>query len=128
MLFKNKIKDLTSSVEELDYLKGFDAIYISYAPEADSNEHTQAMSYIPSCGIKWKLRGDEEGPATLANAKNDHNWYRGYLFGVHQNEIEHFEKELTVAGLMHGVVFEKITNNDKEIFNSHVDSIFEVIE
>jgi hypothetical protein len=128
MSIKEKLKKLVSSKEEFDQLYNTDYVYIVKGNHPDDNGLFDIE--VDHWDWKVKLRGEFEGPAKLANNKNNMDWMHGFVWGVTEDEMIKFEKSAVISSLITGYRFEKISVIlEKELKDNTVfDSLFDGAE
>jgi len=105
---KDKIESLVSSKEEFEAIYESDYIYIVKGNFPDDNDIIK-INVASVWDWKSKLRGPYEGPAKLANNKNNHDWSHGYIWGVSEKNKIEFERSVILPVLKTGYRFEKIS-------------------
>ena len=123
------LEELTSSKEEYDLLYNTDHIFILKGKTPDDNDIFDAVALIDHYEWSSKLRGDHEGPYKIANAKNNQQWFHGYIYGVTSDNLINFEKSALIVTLGTGYTFEKldIYQTKKELVENHFNSLFEEV-
>ena len=121
------LEDLTSNKEEYDLLYETDHIFILKGIAPDDNKIFEASSLVDHYQWAFKLRGPDSGPYKVANLKNNHDFFHGYIYGVASNNLTKFEKNALMISLSTGYTFQKLDlyQTKKEMKETLFNSLFE---